>query len=83
MINLVKGTSKPAVKTYKVYWREYMNSVKTGDNLIKATSEEEAIREFENSYPINVITSIVDCSSSEYQSAYDAEQFDSNGRRRF
>ena len=71
------------MRTYKIYWREYMNSINTGDNLIKGNSEEEAIREFENSYPINVITKVIDCSSLEYQSAYDAEQFDSNGRRRF
>ena len=69
--------------TYKIEWREYMNSVKTGSNLIKAVSEEDAKKEFESSYPINVITSIVNCSTKEYQLAYDNEQFDSNGRRKF
>ena len=70
-------------KTYKIYWREYMNNANTGDNLIRANSKEEAIKEFENNYPINVITNVVDCSSLEYQAAYDSEQFDCNGRRRF
>lgn len=71
------------MNTYKIYWREYMNHVKTGDNLIKADTEEDAIRIFESAYPINVITDVVNCSTPEYQAAYDNEQFDSNGRRRF
>lgn len=71
------------MNTYKIEWREYMNSVKTGHNLIKADSEAEAKKEFESNYPINVITSITNCSTTEYQKAYDNENFDSNGRRRF
>ena len=71
------------MKTFKIYWVEYMNMCNTGDNLIKADSQEEAIKQFKKSYPINVVTKVVDCSTKEYQAAYDSEQFDSNGRRRF
>lgn len=71
------------MNTFKIEWREYMNSIKTGFNLIKATSEKEAIKEFESSYPINVITSIVNCSTKEYQLAYDNDNFDMQGRRKF
>jgi len=71
------------MKTYKIYWREYMNPSKTGENLIKASNENEAKKEFQKEYPINVITNIINCSNPEYQTAYDNEQFDMNGRRKF
>ena len=71
------------MNTYKIEWREYMNSSKTGNNLIKAESLDKAQTEFEQAYPINVIVKITNCSTPEYQSAFDAERFDANGRRRF
>jgi hypothetical protein len=71
------------MKTFKVYHREYMAPALTGDNLIRAIDEASARKEFEATYPIKVITSIVDCSAPDYQAAYDNEQFDSNGRRKF
>ena len=71
------------MNTYKISWKEYMNSVKTGSNLIKADSEEKAKVIFEKEYPINVITSVINTSTKEYQKAYDSEQFDSNGKRKF
>jgi len=60
-----------------------MNSCNSGDNLVHADTMVEAIKKFEKNYPINVIKEVVDCSTKEYQAAYDREQFDSNGRRRF
>jgi hypothetical protein len=55
----------------------------TGDNLIRATDEVSARKEFEAAYPIKVITSVVDCSAPDYQSAFDSDRYDSNGRYRY
>ena len=57
----------------------------TGDNLIRANSEDEALDMFNNEYLSKgrIWDSIVNCSTPEYQLAYDNEQFDSNGRRKF
>ena len=68
------------MKTYKIYWSV---DQRTGDNLIKANSEELAIIEFKHAYPNKLITEVINCSTQEYQLAYDNEQFDSNGRRKF
>jgi len=68
------------MKTYKIYWSV---DQRTGDNLIKATSEELAIAEFKSAYPNKLVEQIINCSTPEYQLAYDNEQFDSNGRRKF
>ena len=73
--------------SYKITWYKgiHFDPYMTGDNIIKATSEDEAIGIFNREYLSKgrVWDSVVDCSSLKYQLAYDSEQFDSNGRRRF
>jgi hypothetical protein len=75
------------MRTYKITWYKGLptHPIITGDNLIKADSEDKAINIFNTEYISKgrVWDSIVDCSSLEYQLAYDSDQFDSNGRRRF
>lgn len=71
---------------YKIYWiLPHMEGAKTGNNLLKAKSEEDARAVFTKEYALysKRISSVVNCSTVEYQKAYDSEQFDSNGRRRF
>lgn len=68
------------MKTFKINWSLDQRS---GNNLIKATSEESAIAEFKSAYPNKNVEKITNCSTPEYQRAYDNEQFDSNGRRKF
>ena len=68
------------METFKIYWSV---DQRTGDNIIKAASEELAIAEFKAAYPNKLVEQIINCSTPEYQMAYDNEQFDSNGRRRF
>ena len=70
--------------TYKIEWMlPHIDGARTGNNLIKANSEEDARSIFNREYIGKRITSVVNCSTKEYQSAYDNECFDSNGRRRF
>jgi len=73
--------------TYKITWYKGLPTQPTitGDNLIKAYTEDDAIDIFNREYLLKgrIWDSVIDCSSSEYQLAYDREQFDSNGRRRF
>lgn len=75
------------MNTYKITWYKGLPTQPsiTGDNLIKANTEEEALNIFNNEYLSRGRhwDSIVNCSTAEYQAAYDNEQFDSNGRRRF
>jgi len=75
------------MNTYKITWYKGLPTQPTitGDNLIKANSEDEAISIFDKEYLSKgrYWDSVVNCSSLEYQLAYDNEQFDSNGRRRF
>ena len=75
------------MNTYKITWYKgfYLDPYTTGDNLIRANSEDEAINIFNNEYLSKGRhwDSIVNCSTPEYQLAYDNEQFDSNARRRF
>ena len=75
------------MKTYKITWYKgfYLDPSMSGDNLIRANSEEEAISIFNSEYleKGRIWDSIADCSSIEYQLAYDSENFDSNGRRKF
>ena len=68
------------MKTFKIYCS---NDQRTGDNLIRATLEELAIAEFKSAYPDKLIEQVINCSTPEYQMAYDNDQFDSNGRRKF
>lgn len=53
------------------------------EHTILANSADEARSIISRDYPQLVISDVVDCSTPAYQSAYDSEQFDSNGRRRF
>lgn len=70
--------------TYKIEWMlPHIDGARTGNNLIKANSEEDARSIFNKEYIGKRITGVVNCSTTEYQKAYDNEQFDSNGRRRF
>jgi hypothetical protein len=72
--------------TYKITWMlPHIEGARTGDNLIKAKSEEDARFIFNKEYSCQgkKIISVVNCSTVEYQLAYDNEHFDSNGRRRF
>ena len=75
------------LNTYKITWYKgvHSNPYLTGDNLIKASTEDEAIDIFNREYlpKGRIWDSVVNCSTPEYQLAYDNEQFDSNGRRRF
>lgn len=75
------------MKTFKITWYKgfYLDPSMTGDNLIRANSEDEALKMFNNEYLSKgrIWDSIVNCSTPEYQLAYDNEQFDSNGRRKF
>lgn len=75
------------MQTYKITWYKgfYLDPYMTGDNLISANSEDDALEIFNKEYLSKGRhwDSIVDCSSLEYQLAYDNERFDSNGRRRF
>ena len=60
-----------------------MAPIITGDTLITAKDEQSARKEFEASYPIKVITSVIDCSTPEYQSDFDRDRYDNNGRYRY
>lgn len=75
------------MKTFKITWYKGLPTKPsiTGDNLIKAYTEDEAIDIFNREYlsKDRIWDSVVDCSTLEYQLAYDNDQFDSNGRRRF
>lgn len=75
------------MNSYKITWYKGLPTQPsiTGDNIIKANSEDEAINIFNAEYlsKNRHWDSVVNCSSLEYQLAYDNEQFDSNGRRRF
>ena len=75
------------MNTFKITWYKgfYLNPYMTGDNLIRANSEDEALKIFNNEYLSKgrIWDSIVNCSTPEYQLAYDNEQFDSNGRGKF
>jgi len=75
------------MNTYKITWYKgfYLDPSMTGDNLIRANSEDEALDIFNNEYLSKGRhwDSIVNCSTTEYQLAYDNEQFDCNGRRKF
>lgn len=68
------------MNTYKIFWSR---GIKTGDNLIKAESEESANAEFKKEYSDRKILATINCSTPHYQMDYDNEQFDSNGRRKF
>jgi hypothetical protein len=65
------------MNTYKIY------SHKPYQHVVKANSEQEAKEIVMRDYSSIIITDIVNCSTPEYQAAYDNEQFDSSGRRRF
>lgn len=75
------------MSTFKITWYKGMfsNPYMTGDNLIIANSDDEAIEIFNKEYLSRgrVWDSVVNCSTPEYQLAYDNDQFDSNGRRKF
>jgi hypothetical protein len=75
------------MNSYKITWYKgfYLDPFMTGDNIIKAKTEDEAIDIFNREYLSKGRhwDSVVNCSSLEYQLAHDSEMFDSNGRRRF
>ena len=75
------------MRIYKITWYKgtHFDPYMTGDNLIKADTEDDALDIFNDEYLSKGRhwDSIVDCSSLEYQLAYDNERFDCNGRRRF
>ena len=75
------------MNTFKITWYKgfYLDPSMTGDNFIRANSEDEALKMFNNEYLSKgrIWDSIVNCSTPEYQLAYDNEQFDSNGRGKF
>jgi hypothetical protein len=52
-------------------------------HIIKANNEEEVRVIVLREYSSFIISSIIKANTDSYQSAYDNEQFDSNGRRKF
>lgn len=65
------------MNTYIVYTQ------KPYEHIIKAESEKTVQDIVSREYPDLIISKIINCSSIEYQMAYDNARFDSEGRRKF
>lgn len=65
------------MNTFKVYGN------KPYEHIVKANTSIEAMDIINNTYPGFISCGAIQTNTSEYQSSYDNECFDSNGRRKF
>jgi hypothetical protein len=65
------------MNTFKVYGN------KPYEHIVKASNSDEAINIVNSLYPGFISSEAIQTNTEQYQSSYDDECFDSNGRRKF